>query len=127
MGAVFAVTFTVKLAVAVKPPPSVTVKVTVFAPRVALQLAAITAEIVPLLLVTFVTVKPVGMLEAVTVKLFAAVRSSLTVATLDALAVLPCCRVTDAAAEIVGAPLTVSDAVLCEVAPQLSVAVTVSV
>jgi hypothetical protein len=69
MGAVFAVTLTVKLAVELPPFESVTVNPTVFAPKVALQSAARVAVIVPLLLVIPVTEMPEGTVVAATVKL----------------------------------------------------------
>ena len=102
-----------------------TVKVNVFAPTVAAQFAVISAVIAPLLFAGFVTLRPVGTLDAVTVKLPAAVKSSETVAMGEVAPALPCCRETDAAGVIVGAPLTVKVNEAVAVAPQLSVAVTV--
>ena len=67
------------------------------------------------------------MFDAATVKLPAAVKSSLIVATGEAEPALPCCRVTAADGVIVGAPLTVKVNEAVAVAPQLSVAVTVTV
>ena len=69
LGALLAVTLTVKLAVFVPLFASVTVKVTVFAPRVAVQLAARVAVIVPVVLVMLVTEMPAGTVVAVTTKL----------------------------------------------------------
>ena len=120
-------TLTVRLAVAVKLPPSVTVRVTMFAPVTALQLAVMVALIVPLALVIAVTDKPAGTPVAVTVKALAAVKSSPTVAIVAVVPALPCCRVTGAATVMVGAALTLSVKFALVVAPQLSVAVTVSV
>lgn len=90
VGAVLAVTLIVTLAVELKPAPSVTCKVSVFAPNVAPQVAAILPEIVPLVLVKPVSVKPVGTLRAVTVRLPAGVKSSETVAKLEIVPALPC-------------------------------------
>jgi hypothetical protein len=66
---VFAVTLTVKLAVALPPFESVTVNPTVLVPKAAPQLAATVAVTVPLLFVMPVTEMPEGTVVALTVKL----------------------------------------------------------
>src|SRR5262245_58582642 len=78
----------------------------VLLPGVALQAAATVALIVPLVLVMPVTVIPVGIEVAVTVKLPAAVSASLTVAIVTAApAGLLCCRVRVAAGVMIGLAL----------------------
>src|SRR5438445_445866 len=74
----------------------------VLAPTVAVQLAATLAVIVPLVLVMLVTLRPVGTVVAVTVKLPAAVSTSLTVAMVETVPALPCCRDSAVPAVIVG-------------------------
>ena len=127
VGGVLAVTLTVKLAVAVKPPSSKTCKTIVFAPGVAPQRATMLAVTLPLALVKPLRIKPGGTLWAETVRLFRAVKSSEIVATGETLPLLPCCRETAAAGVMVGEPLTVKVKFALVVAPQLSVAVTVMV
>lgn len=116
-------TLIVRLAVAVPEFPSVTVKATVLAPIVAVQLAETFAVIVPATLVIEVTVIPAGTVVAVTIKLPAGVCPSLTVAIVLPVPVVPRCRVSAAAAEMVGGVLlTVSVNAALVVEPQLSVA-----
>jgi hypothetical protein len=102
VGSELAVTLTGRLAVAVPLLPSVTVSTTVLAPRAVLHKAAVLAVIVPLILLIPVTVSPAGTVVAVTIKLPAAVSLSLTVAMVETVPALPCCRVNTAAAVIVG-------------------------
>lgn len=84
-------TLTIRFAFAVKE-PSETCSTIVLSPVVAAQSAAMSAVIVPPVLTMLVTVRPVGTVVAVTVKLPAAVSLSLTVAICELLAAMPCCR-----------------------------------
>ena len=126
-GAVFAVTLTVKLAVDMRLWPSVTETVMLFAPTVAEQSAAMLAVTLPLLFVSPETLRPAGTLDAATIRLPAGVASSLTVAMGETPPALPCCRATAAAGVMDGEPLMLSAKFVLAVAPQLSVAVTVTV
>ena len=127
-GAVFAVTITVRFAVAVPELPSVTVKTMVFAPIVAVQSAATVAVIVPAVLTIEVTVSPAGTVVAVTTKLPAAVSPSETVAIALMVPAEPRWRVRAAAAVIVGKLLPIVSVKLASVvALQLSVALIVIV
>ena len=101
--------------------------VTIFAPNVAPQAAAIVAVTLPLLLTRLEIVKPAGMFEATTDKPPAGVKSSETVARAAVVPALPCWRKMAAAGVIVGEPLMLSMKFALVVAPQLSVAVTVIV
>ena len=127
IGPVLAAMLTVMLALVVKPPPSVTVRTTVFAPTAAPQPAVTCAETVPLVLAKPLSAMPLGILVAATVRLPAGVASSLTVARFEVKPALPCCLVSGAAALTVGALLTVRTNDAEVVAPQLSVAITVIV
>lgn len=69
VGAVLAVTLTVKLAVAEPLFESVTVRTAVFAPATALQPAVTVAVIAPAVFVMLVIVMPVGKVVAVTTRL----------------------------------------------------------
>ena len=123
-----AVTLTIKLPVAVPLLESVTVRTIVLFPSVAVQLAAMLAVIVPLLLVIEVTVIPAGTVVAVTTKLPAGVSLSLTVAIVETEPAVPCCRESAAPAVIVGRLLpTLIVKVASVVWLQLSVALTVMV
>src|SRR5438876_4245107 len=105
VGAAFADTLTVRLAVDVALPESVTVKTTVFAPVVALQTAATVAVIVPAVFVIPITVMPAGTVVAVTVSVPAASSASLTIAMVDTVPALPCCLAIGAAAVMFGGVL----------------------
>ena len=118
---------TVNVAVLVAPLPSVAVKVNVALE--AAQEATTSAVIVPEVLTMLEIVTPLDgfALVTATVMLPAGVASSETVAMIELLAALPCCRTSGPAAVIVGGELTASVKLAVEVAPQLSVAVTVTV
>ena len=122
-----AVTLTVNVAVAVALRLSVTVKVKVA--LVAVHDAATLAVTLPapsILRPETVTPAPLNGV-AVTFKVLAAWSTSATVAMAETMAALPCCRVSGAAAVIAGEVLTCKAKVALVVAPQLSVAVTVTV
>ena len=127
VGAVFAVTLTVRFAVDVPPFESVTVSTTVLAPGVALQAAATVAVMVPFVFVMPLTVIPTATVDAVTVKLPGGWSGSLTVAIVLTVPALPCCLVSGPPGVMAGGVLTVSVKVLVAAAAQLSVAVTVTV
>src|SRR5213593_2217073 len=91
-GGLLAVTLTVRLSVALRPPLSVTVNATMLLPREAEQLAATVAVTVPLVLVMPVTERPAGTLVAVTVRLPARSCASLTVAIVETVPAAPCWR-----------------------------------
>ena len=127
VGAVLAVTLTVMLTLLTSPAPSLTFKVKLLAPLTAAQEAATVAVTLPLVLVKPLTVRPAGMFDAVTDRLAAGVKSSLRVARAETVPALPCCLVKGADGVMAGAALTVKAKLALEVAPQLSVAVTVMV
>ena len=127
VGAVFAVTLTVSVALAVALLASVTVKLKteVVAPHAALRLA-VTLPAASIKTLEIVTPAPAtGVM--LTVKELAGWSASETVAIWELVAALPCCRVSGPAAVIVGGALTVNVKVALVVAPQLSVVVTVTV
>ena len=124
-----AVTFTLKEPSVLRL-PSLALSVIALAPNVAVQAATRFAVTVPLVLVMAETVKPAGTVGAVTTKLPALDSKSLTTATVLLVAAEPCCRLRPTAGVMVGAvfkSLTNSEKVVVELAPQLSVAVTVTV
>ena len=125
----FGVTLTVKVALDDAPAESVTVSVKVA--FVAVQDATTSAVTLPLASTAmFETVTPLTVAEAppltVTTNVFSASSASLTVAICEFADGLPCCR-DKVAPVIVGIALTVNWEVVVVVAPQLSVAVTVTV
>src|SRR5436189_6033447 len=89
VGAVLAVTLTVRFAIAVPEFPSVTVRTTVLAPGVAVQSAATVAVMVPAVLVREGAVMGAGTDVAVTTRLPTAVSVSLTVAIVETLPAVP--------------------------------------
>ena len=125
-------TLTVRLAVAVAPPPSVTLSTTVLSPSVAEQSAAtvaVTSPVEELGALIEVMLMPAGALITVRTKSCLGVSASSTVAIVAVVPALPCRRIAVAPAVIVGFEFPDKAFLHCknsDVLPRASVAVEVN-